>query len=139
MMRLMAERPASLRLLRALDGVALIACALLLAPGVAGAATRLTAGADRTAAGDAVRGGGHAARGYCAAPTAAVALPGNDPALGAGYVAWHVGDEVAVAKRTTLAPVLSRKVARVSELAVSSRWLVWRARRPPGDVIGAVG
>ena len=67
-----------------------------------------------------------------------VALPGNDPALGAGYVAWHVGDEVTVAKRTTLAPVLSRRVARVSELAVSSHWLVWRARRPSGDAIGAV-
>jgi len=139
MLRLMAERPASLRLLRALDGVALIACALLLAPGVAGAATRLTAGADPTAAAGALAWQPPSGPGVLRrANGLSVALPGNDPALGAGYVAWHVGDEVTVAKRTTLAPVLSRKVARVSELAVSSHWLVWRARRPSGDAIGAV-
>ena len=139
-LRLMTERPASLRLLRALDGVALVACALLLAPGVAGATVRLVdAGADPSAASGALAwqppSGPGVLRG---ADGTRVPLPGKDPALGAGYIAWHVGDEVTVARQRTLAPVLSRNVARVSKLAVSSRWLVWRARRPSGDAIGAV-
>jgi hypothetical protein len=139
-LRLIAERPGSLRLLRALDGVALLACALLLAPGVAGAAVhRVAAGADPSAASGALAWQPPSGPGVLRhADGTRVALPGNDPALGARYVAWHVGDKVTVAERTTLAPVLSRNVERVSKLAVSRRWLVWRVRRPSGDAIGAV-
>jgi hypothetical protein len=56
-------------------------------------------------------------------------LPGNDPAIGGALVAWHVGPAVTVAARDTLAPVLQQTLPGVQKLAVSDRWLVWRAGR----------
>ena len=67
-----------------------------------------------------------------------MALPGSDPALGGGHVAWRVGHLVTVADQVTLEPVLTRNVPAAGKLAVSRRWLAWRARRRRADVIGAV-
>src|SRR5919206_304816 len=53
-------------------------------------------------------------------------LPGNDPAVGATFVAWHVGRAVTVADRATLAPITEDQLPGVLKLAVSRSWLVWR-------------
>jgi hypothetical protein len=56
-----------------------------------------------------------------------IALPGSDPAIGGGMIAWHIGSLVTVARRDNLTPVLTLRVRGVEKLAVSDRWLVYRA------------
>jgi hypothetical protein len=55
-------------------------------------------------------------------------LPGSDPTLGGALIAWHVGDAVTVATSATLQPTLQLTIPGVEKLAVSDRWLVYRAR-----------
>jgi hypothetical protein len=59
-------------------------------------------------------------------------LPGNDPAVGGPYIAWHVADVVTVAARDTLQPVLELPLPGVEKLAISDRWLAYRVALPSG-------
>ena len=60
-------------------------------------------------------------------------LPGEDPALGGGLIAWRSqGGVVTIADRLTLAPLLSIPAPGADLLAISDRWLVYRVPPPPG-------
>jgi hypothetical protein len=59
-------------------------------------------------------------------------LPGTDPAVGGPYIAWRSGAVVTIAARDTLVPVLELPLPGVEKLAVSERWLVFRAALPSG-------
>jgi hypothetical protein len=124
---LMAERPVVLRGLRLADAAALAACAAVIAAGPAAAAVVVAAGSDPSAAGNdlawkAPNGAGMLRRG-----AEVIALPGSDPAIGGRMIAWHTGSLVTVARRDALTPVLTLRVRGVDKLAVSDRWLVYRA------------
>ncbi|HZE29604.1 MAG TPA: hypothetical protein VE055_05860, partial [Gaiellaceae bacterium] len=53
-------------------------------------------------------------------------LPGDDPAIGATFAAWHTGSTLTVADRATLTPVVQDDVPGVQKLAVSRSWLAYR-------------
>jgi hypothetical protein len=53
-------------------------------------------------------------------------LPGNDPAIGGGRIAWHAGDQVTIADSATLLPQLQEAIPGVEKLAVSEAWFVYR-------------
>ena len=135
----MSMRPRMLRGLRALAGVALGACAaVLLAHGASAASTPVT-GTDPSAefgvvAWDRpggsilrykVRALGGAAAAHHTGPLEAP-LPGRDAAVGEGLVAWRSDRFVRVVRRSDFEPVLQAVVPGADELAVSSRWLVYR-------------
>ncbi|HEV2785914.1 MAG TPA: hypothetical protein VGV67_05970, partial [Solirubrobacteraceae bacterium] len=65
-------------------------------------------------------------------------LPGTDPALGPDTVAWREGETIVVAERRTLRELLRVPAPGIEELAISARWLVWRALEPAGDVLRAL-
>jgi hypothetical protein len=120
----LAERPQGLRLLRVLAAASLL-CALV-AGRVEAAGTVASPGGDPSAAGTDLAWqqpgiGGFVRRGGVTAP-----LPGDNPAVGATFVAWHKGPLVTVADRTTLAPVFADSIPGVQKLAVSRRWLAYR-------------
>jgi hypothetical protein len=136
-LELMAERPAALRGLRAVDAAALALCALTISTGTAWGATRVaTPATDPSASAGALawqRPGGPA---FLRTGGREQPLLGSDPALAGRYLAVRGGDRVVVLRE--FRPVLVRRVPRVSKLALSSSWLAWRHRGPHGDVIGAV-
>lgn len=123
----LAERPQGLRVLRVLTAASLL---LALVAGEVRAATIVASpgGDPSTAATDLAWQrpgvGGFLSRGGIVTP-----IPGSDPAIGGALVAWHLGPAVTVAARDTLAPVLQQTLPGVQKLAVSDRWLVWRAGR----------
>src|SRR5579862_4349898 len=59
-------------------------------------------------------------------------LPGADPAIGGGLIAWHDGDTVTVADRATLQPRFQERIVGARQLAVSDEWLVIRQVQPDG-------
>ena len=121
----LAERPRGLRVLRLLAAASLV---LALVAGAASAATTIARPAgDPTVAGTDLAWmqpgvGGFLLRGDQRTP-----LPGKDPALGDALIAWHTGDAVTVAVSATLTPVLQETIPGVEKLAVSTKWLVYRA------------
>ena len=134
----MEQRPQLLRRLRVLDAGALAVCALLLGTATASAATVAQPATDPSAAGDDLawqqpgagwtlrRGAGTFGR-----------LPGSDPALGGGALAFREATVVTLLRRDTSA-LISRLtlLAGVDKLALSDRWLVYR-RRAGGDELYA--
>jgi hypothetical protein len=134
MLAAMAERPASLRLLRLGDALGLALAAVLLASGPALAATVLDgAGGDPSAAGDDIAWQHSGAGGVLLRGGVETRLPGTDPAIGGGLVAWRNGDLVTVAQRATLAPLFQVSIPGVDKLAISDRWLVDRRRTAGSD------
>ena len=142
----MSMRPRMLRGLRALAGAALGACAaVLLAHGASAASTPIN-GTDPSAefgvvawdrpAGSIlrykVRALGGAAAAHHTGPLEAP-LPGRDAAVGEGLVAWRSDRLVRVVRRSDFEPVLQAVVPGANELAVSSRWLVYRVTGPSSD------
>ncbi len=123
----LAERPQGLRVLRVLTAASLL---LALVAGEVRAATTIaspagdpsTAGADFAWQQPGV--GGFLSRNGVITP-----LPGGDPAIGGALVAWHAGPEVTVAARDTFSAVLQETLPGTQKLAVSDRWLVYRAGR----------
>lgn len=117
------ERGPSLVGLRRIDGVALLVCALAVVPvATAGAAGRVIvrSGTDPSVDAGTLAYETSSGTAYLARPAGPpAALPGQDPALGAGFVAWHVGDAVTVADTATLTPVLTVGLAGVTDLAVT--------------------
>jgi hypothetical protein len=127
----LAERPQGLRILRALAAATLLA-ALVAGEARAGTTVASPAGEPSAAGADLAWQqpgvGGFLLRNG----QAAALLPGNDPSIGDSLVAWHVGPAVTVAARDTLAPTQQETVPGVQKLAVSDRWLVYRAAQPDG-------
>ena len=135
----MAGRPGVLRGFRAGDGIALLAAgAALVAAVPAGAAgTAATPAADPSVAGDALafqrpdrggvlrRGGGD------------VALPGSDPALGDGRIAVIAAGEIRIHSAADLSEIGRVRANGADAVAISGRWLVWRARTGGRDFLRA--
>lgn len=65
-------------------------------------------------------------------------LPGTDPAVGGSRVAVVKADGITLLDRKDLRPVTQIPAGAADAVAVSSRWLAWRARRGQQDVLLAV-
>ena len=132
---LMATRPGVYRGLRMGDGLALSAVAAVLvvnASGAGAAGTAASSAADPSATVDTVvfeRIGGN---GVLMRGGAAVPLPGTDPAIGGAYIVVRNDDLVTLLSRETLLPVAEVPAPSADSLAVSSGWLVYRARLQSG-------
>ncbi len=136
----MAERPGILRGLRALDGAALAACALALAPTAAARSRPLGAPAA-----DPSTGAGYVLwhvgdRGSILLHGGArQALPLPDAAIGGHRFAAHVArSTVVVAPLGTRARTYTATVPAGAALAVSDRWLAWRRTTHRGDRLYAL-
>jgi hypothetical protein len=118
-----------LRLSRAANAVALAVCAAAFAASGARAAVVVAHGAtDPTAAGG-LLGWETGVQGVIRlGPGRLMTIGGTDPALGGRYLAWIDGSTVHVVDVQTLQPVLGLTVPGVDEIAVSDRWLVYRAQ-----------
>jgi hypothetical protein len=136
--QLMADRPGLYRALRLGDALALTLAALVLA-GSADAVAERTAvwkGADPSAGKGLV---------YQAAKRDAflkragqrTALPGNDPAIGGPYIAVRAGGGIRVLNANTLEPLADLTAAKANAVAISRRWVVWRAHLRGRDEIRA--
>lgn len=123
----LAERPQGLRVLRVLAAASL--CLALVAGEVRAATTVASPGGDPSAAATDLAWQQPGVGGFLSRNGVATRLPGNDPAIGGALVAWHVGPQVTIAARDTLTPVLQEELPGTQKLAVSDRWLVWRAGR----------
>jgi hypothetical protein len=152
----MTERASLLRSLRVADALALVLCASLLAAPVGAAVYAGRAGiptlfagapADIATAGYAgkvdpsVAAGEFAWQepgvgGFLSVAGATRQLPGEDPALGGGLIAWRNEGEVTIADRLTLGPRLSIPAPGADLLAVSNDWLVYRVPPAPGAQTG---
>ena len=119
-----AERPRGLRLVRVLAAASLLAA--LVAGQVQAAGTVASPGGDPSAEGAEVAWQQPRVGGFLRKDGATTQLPGNDPAIGATFVAWHAGPTLTVADRTTMAPILQDNVAGLQKLAVSRSWLAYR-------------
>jgi hypothetical protein len=146
----MAMRPSVLRGFRLANALALAGCAAMLAAAGASAATIVAREAtDPTVAGEAVawerRGRGML---LLAAPrepvdahhlgALAAPLPGSDPALGGELLAWRERTQVRVLRLSDFAPVAEATIPGVDALAVSDRWLAYRARRSGVDRVAVL-
>jgi hypothetical protein len=135
----MAERPALLRRLRLADGALLAGLALaFLASGSASAARpqQLVAAHATDPSGT----GGALAWERYGAPGGAVLMQGgvrselaaDQVAIGGRYLALRDGGTISLRDRGSGAPLGAVTAPCATQLAVSDRWLVWRAPRPGG-------
>jgi hypothetical protein len=143
----MAEQPGIYRGLRLADAAAMLACAALLLPAAGtaradasarlgqapGAAEVTAAPATEPSAGPGALawqqpGGG----GVLRRTGAQLALPGRDPVVAGGEVAWRVGDQVSFAPVASLATSETEPAPGGDFFGFSARWLVWRAPRGDG-------
>src|SRR5262249_7526295 len=139
----LAERPRGQRLLRVLVAASLL---FALFAGTVGAAETVGFPAnDPSGQGTALAWQKPGVGGFLERAGVVTQLPGNNPALGGLYVAWHVGPAVTIADRATLTPVAQDTLPGVLKLAVSRSWLAYRTAteihvRPvgvtgPGDLL----
>ncbi|MGN6189550.1 MAG: hypothetical protein ACTHOE_11660 [Conexibacter sp.] len=134
----MAEQPSLLRRLRLADGALLATLALaLLASGSASAAQRphvvATGATDPSRAGALLayeRIDHHGA--VLVDGDAVTQVAAENVAIGGRYVATRSGATLTVADRASGATVVRLDAPGATQLAVSDRWLVWRAGRPGG-------
>jgi hypothetical protein len=127
----LAERPGGLRALRMLAAGSLL---LALVAGEARAASHVASPAgDPSAADTDLVWQQPGVGGFLLRDAQQTQLPGNDPTVGGSLIAWHVGDQVTVAARDTLVPMLQQTITGVEKLAVSDRWLAYRVRLPSGS------
>ncbi len=135
---LMCEREGVYLGLRRGDAAALllVAVALVIAPGAAGAAgTQVAHATDPSATADALlfqRLGGPAviSRGGPEIP-----LPGQHPAIGGRFIATVTNDTIQLLDRNSLAPVAQIPARGADAVAVSDSWLAYRAPAGGGDGI----
>lgn len=132
----MAERPDVLGGLRRAAAVAMVlaagALALDGAPARAQASVLAPAGADPSVVTGTVvyedaQGRGVIVRGERVDP-----LPGSDPAVGPDAVAWYEPGQIVIADPATLAPTARIGAEGVDAIAISPRYLVWRAAGSDG-------
>ncbi len=135
----MAQRPL-LAGLRRLDGAVLLVAAVLVVPvaGAAAAEAPPAPASDPSVSGSDLvfqrDGHGLLQRG----DAAAITLPGTHPAVGGGWIIWHDGATVTLARRDTLTTVVTFPLPGVDALAVGSRWLAYRTTSPQGrQIVGA--
>jgi hypothetical protein len=123
----MAERPAILRGMRAVDAVALAVCALALATAPAQAATRQIAAdaTDPSLDGATVAWHDATGAGVLRVGTRLTAAPGPRPAVGGGHVAW-IADGAVHVRGGALPADLVLPDPRAKSVAVGSRWVAWR-------------
>jgi hypothetical protein len=131
----MAERPAILRGLRALDAVALALLALGLATAPAQAATLVARNATdpsidgTTLAWHAAGGAGFLLVGGSTSPA-----PGPRPAVGGGRIAW-IQDGAVHVRGGDLPADLVLPAGGADAVAVGAGWVAWRAREGAVDVL----
>jgi hypothetical protein len=134
----MAERPAILRGLRAVDAAALAACALALATAPAQAATRAhvvarNASDPSVAPGGVVAWQGPGGVGWLHSGDSTWPAPGTHPAVAEGRLAWIAGGAVHVQGAAPDEVVIPAPGA--DALAVGPAWVAWRAREGSVDVL----
>jgi hypothetical protein len=135
----MAGRPAIYRGARVGDAVALLAAGAALVAALPATASKVEAvGAADPAAADTGLvlerrdGSGILRRG-----NDDVALPGHDPAIGGGRVAVLRDDEIVVLSAAELAELGRVPAPDADAVAISRRWVAWRARVNGRDLIRA--
>jgi len=132
----MAERPAVLHGLRAAAAaalaVAVAALALDGAPAAAQATQFQAVGTDPGASDAAVVWHEPGAGGRIMRGQGVEALPGADPAIAGGTVAWRAGDRIELAPVSTLQPAAAVAAPGAEEIAVSEGAVAWRDRDPAG-------
>lgn len=134
----MAERPVLLRRLRLADGALLVALAVaFLASGSASAAQRPRLVAPGAV--DPSRAGSLLAYERLDGTTAVLVdgdaigqTPAQTVAVGGRYTALRSGERIVVTDRMTGTTVADFSAPHATALAVSDRWLVWRADLPGG-------
>jgi hypothetical protein len=134
MVELMAERPGILRGFRFGDALALLACAAVLGVAEPAQARSVLAapGSNPSVAGADVAWQGSDGAAFLRRGGETIRLPGSSPALGGPYIAVRVKGGIRLLSRRTLQRVRGFPASRVSALAVSGGWLVYRTRRPGG-------
>lgn len=135
----MAGRPAIYRGARVGDGVALLAAAGALVLAIPATASKIEAesAADPAAGGDGLVFQRPDGSGLLLRRGDDVALPGRDPAIGDGRVAVLRDDEIIVLSAVDLAEIGSVPAPDADAVAVSRRWVAWRARVNGRDLIRA--
>jgi MFS family permease len=135
----MAERPALYRAFRLGDGLALLAAAGALAVALPAGASKNVArpAADPSVAGKAVvyqlpDGSGVIRRG-----SSQQALPGHDPAIGAGTVAVIRQGRIVILSAASLGELGSFAAPGADAVAVSRQWVVWRSHGKGRDSLHA--
>jgi hypothetical protein len=135
----MAGRPGIYRGVRVGDGIALVSVAAALVTALPATASKVDAvGAADPAAADAglvlerSDGSGILRRGGDE-----VALPGGDPAIGDGRVAVLRDDEIIVLSAADLTELGAVSAPGADAVAISGRWVAWRARVNGRDLIRA--
>lgn len=136
---LMAERPAIYRGFRVGDGIALLATAASLVSAVAANASRVE---QRPAADPSVGGRALAYQrpdrsGLIQQAGGDLDLPGADPALGDGRVAVRRDQEIAILSAATLEEIGRISAPGADAIAISGRWVAWRARIDGRDFMRA--
>jgi hypothetical protein len=135
----MAEHPAIYRGFRFGDGVALLAVATALVVTVPATASRTETrpAADPATAGDDLAFQRPDGSGFIHRGGTDVALPGHDPALGDGRVAVLNGGEIVLLSAGDLAVIGRIPAPDADAVAISRRWVVWRARADGRDLLRA--
>ncbi len=120
----LAERPRGLRVLRLLAAASLL---VALAGEARAAGTVAKPAGDPSVFGTDLAWMQPGVAGFLLRNGQRTQLPGKDPAVGDTLIAWRSGDTVTLAARETLTPVLQLTIPGVDKLAVSTKWLVYRA------------
>ena len=125
----LSERPGGLRVARVLGAVMLTAASAALLASAVQARTLAYRAEDPSAAGFDLAWQRPGVGGFLRRAGVVTRLPGTDPALGGGNVAWRNGNEVTVADVETDTPIFRQQLPGVEKLAVSDAWLAYRSRR----------
>src|SRR5580765_3268580 len=120
----LAERPRGQRLLRLLVAASLLLA--LLAGTVQAAGTVASPAGDPSVEGANLAWQQPGVGGFLRQNGTTAQLPGNNPAIGATFVAWHNGPQLTVADRASLTPLTVDSVPGVQTIAVSRSWLAYR-------------
>jgi len=136
---LMAERPGIYRGMRLGDGVALLAAAAALAVAVPASASRTESrpAADPATAAKALYYQRPSREAMLQRRGPDLAVQGHDPAAGGGRVATILSGEIVLMSAVDLGVIARVQAPGADAVAVSSRWLVWRARRNGRDYLRA--
>ena len=130
----MTERPGVLHAFRATAAAALALAALATAgaPAFAQATLFQASGTDPGASDSAVVWHEPGAGGRIDRGQGVEALPGGDPAIAGGTVAWRAGDAIQLAPVSTLGPAAQITAPGADEIALSAAAVAWRDRDAEG-------
>ena len=135
----MAGRPAIYRGFRVGDGLALLGAAVALAVTAPATASKVEAqpAADPAPAGDALAFERPDGSAFLHRDGHETALPGHDPAAGQGRVAVVLNGEILVLSATSLEVIGRVPAPDADAVAISGRWVAWRARANGRDLLRA--